>query len=159
MGSTNGSYSKVYLVVSDTEPENPTDGLLWYNPDLCTTTTTTTIFCEGPLCETVLTVGQDGANLGYRINVMGSINPLCDNLTGLGYSGNQLALISYQFNCDEVTVIIDNNVYTLPYFGTMMGECLYIIEVEENPFPEVGEKCNVKICGSICTTTTTTIQE
>ena len=42
MGSTNGSYSKVYLVVSDTEPENPTDGLLWYDPE-CDTTTTTTV--------------------------------------------------------------------------------------------------------------------
>ena len=40
MGSTNGSYSKVYLVVSDTEPENPTDGLLWYDPECDTTTTT-----------------------------------------------------------------------------------------------------------------------
>ena len=42
MGSTNGSYNKVYLVVSDTEPENPADGLLWYDPE-CDTTTTTTV--------------------------------------------------------------------------------------------------------------------
>lgn len=41
MGSTNGSYSKVYLVVSDTEPVNPIDGLLWYDPAECDTTTTT----------------------------------------------------------------------------------------------------------------------
>lgn len=30
-----------YLVVSQTEPINPRDGLLWYKPDLCLTTTTT----------------------------------------------------------------------------------------------------------------------
>jgi hypothetical protein len=42
MGDTHGHYSKRYLVVSDTQPNNPIDGLLWYNPDLCLTTTTTT---------------------------------------------------------------------------------------------------------------------
>jgi hypothetical protein len=42
MGTTHGHYDKVYLKVSQTEPENPRDGLLWYKPDLCLTTTTTT---------------------------------------------------------------------------------------------------------------------
>ena len=46
---THGQYNKVYLVVSDTEPENPTDGLLWYNPECITTTTTTT---AGPTTTT-----------------------------------------------------------------------------------------------------------
>lgn len=40
---THGSYSKVDLKVSETEPVNPTDGLLWYDPTPCATTTTTTI--------------------------------------------------------------------------------------------------------------------
>lgn len=44
---THGQYNKVYLVVSDTEPENPTDGLLWYNPECITTTTTTCQLPEG----------------------------------------------------------------------------------------------------------------
>ena len=34
--------AKKALVVSQTEPTNPSDGLLWYKPDLCETTTTTT---------------------------------------------------------------------------------------------------------------------
>jgi len=42
MGETRGSYYKKALVVSQTEPTNPSDGLLWYKPDLCETTTTTT---------------------------------------------------------------------------------------------------------------------
>ena len=40
---THGSYSKVYLKVSQTEPVNPSDGLLWYKPDECISTTTTTV--------------------------------------------------------------------------------------------------------------------
>ena len=42
MGDTHGHYNKKNLVVSQEEPSNPTDGLLWYKPDLCLTTTTTT---------------------------------------------------------------------------------------------------------------------
>ena len=42
MGDTHGHYNKRYLVVNQTEPANPGDGLLWYKPDLCETTTTTT---------------------------------------------------------------------------------------------------------------------
>jgi len=48
MGDTHGHYSKRYLVVSQEEPDNPPDGLLWYKPDLCETTTTTTTSCELP---------------------------------------------------------------------------------------------------------------
>jgi hypothetical protein len=54
MGDTHGHYSKRYLVVSDTQPNNPVDGLLWYNPDLCLTTTTTT----GEPVETTTTTTQ-----------------------------------------------------------------------------------------------------
>lgn len=39
---THGSYCKIELKVSQTEPSNPHDGLLWYKPDLCLSTTTTT---------------------------------------------------------------------------------------------------------------------
>jgi hypothetical protein len=41
MGDTHGHYSKRYLVVSDTQPNNPVDGLLWFDPLPCETTTTT----------------------------------------------------------------------------------------------------------------------
>lgn len=159
MGSTNGSYSKVYLVVSDTEPENPTDGLLWYNPDLCTTTTSTTIFGEGPLCVTVMTVGEVESISGYINGEVGSINPSCNNIINLIYVDNALIFTSNQFYCDEITVVIDDNVYILLITEVGDGEFIYLLFLEQTPFPEVGETCNVKICGSICTTTTTTIQE
>ena len=54
MGDTHGHYSKKYLVVSQEEPENPGDGLLWFKPDECLTTTTeepetTTTITEQPV--------------------------------------------------------------------------------------------------------------
>ena len=53
------------LIVSQTEPSNPTDGLLWYKPDLCLTTTTTTgepttttTTTEEPATTTTTTIEQ-----------------------------------------------------------------------------------------------------
>lgn len=42
------------LIVSQTEPVSPADGLLWYKPDLCETTTTTT----AEVVETTTTTTQ-----------------------------------------------------------------------------------------------------
>ena len=56
MGETHGHYSKKALVVSQTEPTNPTDGLLWYKPDLCETTTTTTEIAETTTTTTELPI-------------------------------------------------------------------------------------------------------
>jgi len=44
--ATMDDISDCCVVVSQTEPTNPSDGLLWYKPDLCLTTTTTTCICE-----------------------------------------------------------------------------------------------------------------
>jgi hypothetical protein len=43
----------ICIEVSQEEPANPTDGLLWYKPDLCLTTTTTT---GEPIVTTTTTV-------------------------------------------------------------------------------------------------------
>ena len=43
---THGYFNPNKIVISDVEPPNPSDWLFWYNPERCTTTTTTA--CELP---------------------------------------------------------------------------------------------------------------
>jgi len=81
MGETHGHYSKKALVVSQTEPTNPSDGLLWYKPDLCETTTTTTCigeYIDAPAPENVTitpnAVGSNPVTWYYRA-IYGTGNP------------------------------------------------------------------------------------
>lgn len=148
MGETHGHYSKKALVVSQTEPTNPSDGLLWYKPDLCLTTTTTRIPCY---YEGVLTVGYnaDPEAYGFFHGAIGSINPNDVNVGAIfwdaGVNNNiQVHLID---GFGSGTLFIDEVQYELTGVGTYMGYNVHMItNILSNPFPAEGETCNIRIC-------------
>ena len=132
--------------------------------DLCvettTTTTTTTLLCEPMICDTTLTVGTDGdGNYGFLRGVAGSISPDCGSVNVVGYMDSQglLGVVLIDYVCN-VTLWINGVEYELTYFGYIpeYGGNAYFIPLVPNPFPSIGETCNIAICGTECSTTTTT---
>ena len=53
------------------------------------------------------------------------------------------------------SIEIDGIEYTLPFDRSEDEVCIYILTDTPNPFPSEGETCVVRICNTICTTTTT----
>lgn len=167
MGETHGHYSKKALVVSQTEPTNPSDGLLWYKPDLCLTTTTTTLApldCpEGAIYSGWMTVGTDDVCYGYVNGIYGSINPSIDMCIEAQQSSiawnseaDMLFVVSeLLINCDSVTLIVDGETFVL--IQDQEYSCGWVVEgVLVNPFAPVGELSSICIlCGAETTPTTT----
>ena len=151
----------ICIEVSQTEPTNPSDGLLWWKPELCTTTTTT-LFCAEPLCETVMTVGfieESNDIYGYGREMIGEINPDCQYLYAISWAETGILLVQSLINlCSIITLIVDDEELILPFVQYDAEVYYYILEGTSNPFPAEGQTCNIRICGSICTTTTTTIE-
>jgi hypothetical protein len=119
-----------------------------------TTTTTTRIPCD---YEGVMTVGTNDVVYGY-LQIFGSINPLDENINNIFWnsSNNDLG-ISLLMCYDEITLYIDDVIYIIPFVGEDGVFVYTLAEVLSNPFPAVGETCNISLCyGNPCTTTTTT---
>jgi hypothetical protein len=125
-----------------------------------TTTPTTTQYCEGPLCSTVLAVGTpDGMTFGYYNGVFGSITPDCSNTIGLYWSEgtpNTLQLYVGANYGESVVVEIDGSQYVMSVMGAGPPFWYYFATVDVNPFPAEGQNAVVRICGIEITTTTTT---
>jgi hypothetical protein len=125
-----------------------------------TTTPTTTQYCEGPLCNTVLAVGTpDGMTFGYYNGVFGSINPDCSNVLGLYWSEgtpNTLQLYVGANYGESVIIEIDGSQYLLSALGAGPPFWYYFATITVNPFPAEGQSAVVRICGEEVTTTTTT---
>lgn len=133
---------------------------------LCSTTTTTTtidIPCEYLLCETIVTVGEGSGEIyGYVRNSYGSISPDCDVLEFIAWVGTYPDL---EFRVKPWWVIgvpcfegpyyvyIDNQQFI---FSVLSGTFEGGVDCPVNPFPAVGQTCNVRICAQYCSTTTTT---
>lgn len=168
--ATMDDISDCCVVVSQTEPTNPSDGLLWYKPDLCLTTTTTTLAppqCpEGAVYSGWLTVGVDDVFYGY-VNydnkIYGSINPSIDMCIEAQESSiawnsedDMLFVVSdLLINCGSVTLIIDGETFVL--IQHQEYSCAWYKDgVAENPFAPVGELSSICIlCGAETTPTTT----
>jgi hypothetical protein len=125
-----------------------------------TTITTTTQYCEGPLCNTVLTVGSPAPGAyGYAFEVFGSLSPDCSNVLGLYWQEgmpNTLQLytgVNYGYS---VIVEIDGVQYALDGMGAGPPFWYYFTVLDGNPFPAVGLTSIMRICGEELTTTTTT---
>ena len=151
---THGHYSKVYLVVSDTEPENPADGLLWYDPECETTTTTTT--CQLP--EGLYNLGPAFIDYITFAEPVGTIYPRTIEEACYCYNNSEEAIdvswISCLSDVEEPTIghyVYDaaNNCLLPSAYYIAEGVCLVID----------GEIISVELYDSLCsTTTTTTIQ-
>jgi hypothetical protein len=127
-----------------------------------TTTPTTTQYCEGPLCNTVLTVGSpvDGT-YGYYDKAFGSITPSCENTIGLYWQEGIPSVLQLYTAADygeSVIVEIDGSQYLMSAMGAGPPFWYYFATVDSNPFPAVGETAVMRICGVEVTTTTTTIE-
>lgn len=138
----------------------------------CTTTTTTTSECE---CNSSMTVGSyiqgEYVSVGYGrdgmppmdFSVMGSISPDCWNVVALChdtyYTSKSIFLILRNYPCCESIIVEINGVeYTLLFSLQNDIYCSYILSGVDNPFPEEGQICNIAICETSCTTTTTTVE-
>ena len=149
------------VIVSQTEPTNPSDGLLWYKPDLCLTTTTTTLAppdCpEGAIYSGWMNIGSlEGAGGYYSQYSFGSVSnsfPVgeCPEV-GLYWAEDSIFLYG-DFGCEgNVIVTIYGDSYELP----KISDCAWILEgVLDNPFSEVGVVLPICILCSETTTTTT----
>jgi hypothetical protein len=145
-----------YLIVSQEEPVNPIDGLLWYNPDLCLTTTTTTLAppdCpEGSVYSGWMTVGSDyDGSYGYYEGVYGSLNPITI-IAILTWGG--ITLVLRISDCQNPVVYIDGVEFSGLISGG--GNDWLLENVLVNPFAAVGELSSIcVVCGETTTTTTT----
>ena len=81
MGDTHGHGLKRFLIVSQEEPENPPDGLWWYKPDLCTTTTTTICVPSGDYGGSFYIAGTFTPTEGPVIDFHESAELACEVLT------------------------------------------------------------------------------
>lgn len=151
-GAAQSFYCGSYLTTTTTTSE-PT-----------TTTTTTTLYCEGPLCDTTLTVDEylEGEEAVYgfdRIFIgFGSLNPDCEDINYLVWVNDetpQLQLQTSQCYNSPIVIEIDGVQYTL--ISEDEGNSFFLNT--SNPFPATGQTCHVRICGTECTTTTSTTVE
>ena len=129
------------------------------DPSVTTTTTTTSIPCEGPFCSSTLTVGQSEGALGFASGEggYGTLDPDCDNIALLSWYDGTLTL--YTSTCyTSVTVQIDGQQFVMNFVGE--GEFFYawIYTPTDNPFAIPGDTNTIRICGVECTTTTTTTE-
>lgn len=163
---THGHYGKVYLVVSDTEPVNPTDGLLWFYPE-CETTTTTTTTTEVEDTTTTTTTCQlpEGLyNLGRAFfdyitfaEPVGTIYPRTIEEACYCYNNFDEAIETSWISClsDVEEPTIGNYIYDaannclLPSGYYMTNGVFLVID---------GELISLELFDSLCSTTTTTIQ-
>lgn len=160
---THGHYNKVYLVVSDTEPENPTDGLLWYDPECITTTTTleptttTTTTCQLP--EGLYNVGEIFYDYVTLSDPNETIYPRTIEEACYVYNNSERTTNSSLLSCfsDYESIEMGSHVYNadnnclLPSGYYMSEGVAQIIN---------GEVVATFTYESLCsTTTTTTIQE
>lgn len=127
-----------------------------------TTGTTTTQYCEGPLCNTVLTVGSpvDGT-YGYYSGVFGQLSPDCSDTIGLYWQEgvpDTLQLYVGANYGNSVVVEIDGAQYTMSALGSGPPFWYYFLQLDTNPFPAVGLIATMRICGTEVTTTTTTTE-
>jgi hypothetical protein len=124
-----------------------------------TVITTTTQYCEGPLCDTTLTVGSPIAGVyGYYSGAFGGISPACSNTLGLYWQEQIPSTLQLYTNANygaSVIVEIDGTQYTLSILGSGPPFWYYFIQTDVNPFPAVGNTVTMRICGVEVTTTTT----
>ena len=126
-----------------------------------TTTPTTTQYCEGPLCDTILTVGSPiPIVFGYYSGVFGALSPNCSNVLGLyweemGEGSNTISLYVGADYGTSVIVEIDGAQYVFESLGAGPPFWYYFSQIDTNPFPAVGATSTVRICGTEVTTTTT----
>jgi hypothetical protein len=116
--------------------------------------TTTTTSCGDYVA--ILTVGSPAeGSYGYQFNFYGSIDPVDLNVDSIVWVNDQIPLLMVTgYECyDEVTLYVNDVPYVLPYVG---GDYIFTYSAPNaNPFPGVGETCNVRLCYGIqCTTTT-----
>lgn len=125
------------------------------------TTTTSEIVCD---YEGVLTVGTGGVNgYGYDLTEggpgFGSINPSDGNIITIAWDDSDpYPLVIILLECyNEVTLHVGVIQYVVPFTSEDSGSYYYTLLSISNPFPGVGETCDIKLCYGIpCTTTTTT---
>jgi len=118
-----------------------------------TVITTTTQYCEGPLCNTTLTVGSPVPTVfGYYSGAFGGLSPACSDTIGLYWEEaipNTLQLyVSVDYG-SSVIVEIDGAQYTMTALGAGPPFWYYFLQLDTNPFPAVGETCVVRICGTL----------
>ena len=136
-------------------------------PDCNTTTTTTTTaeyICDDLLCDTEMTVGEwEGSNIyGYvRNQGVGSLSPDCNVVSYLSFQANDNNLVMRLIPYWVIPVpCFDNPFYVYineqQFMFTLSETYEGAVLCSENPFPAVGQTCDIIICGNDCTTTTTT---
>jgi hypothetical protein len=116
--------------------------------------TTTTTSCGDYVA--ILTVGSPGeGSYGYQVDAYGSIDPVDTNIVSIGWVNDQIPnIFTTVLGCyDEITLYVNDVPYVLSCVG---GDEIFTYRVSNaNPFPGVGETCNVRLCYGIqCTTTT-----
>jgi uncharacterized protein (TIGR02145 family) len=143
-------YQNIYMIDNPFLQESTYDIILCCDP-------IPTPDCNNILCETVLTIGNLYGYYGYHsLFPFGSVDPACQNITALYWVNYELKLDTNECFDDNVIIQINDTYYILKLESSYPGEWYYSIPVYVNPFSDVGGTKDVRICGDICTTTTTT---
>lgn len=95
MGSTKGHSLKRFLIVSQSEPDIPPDGMWWYKPELCTTTTTTICFPDGDFGGSVYLSGSYTPTVGDEVDFHSSGLEACDALEVINGGGGTFTEIMF----------------------------------------------------------------